>query len=299
MKRLFSHWAFFALVSALCFAAMAAFVRLTAAQLPRSEVIFFRNFIGLLLLLPLAVQQRVSLRTSCFRLHLLRTAAGLTAMGLYFYAISNLPLAGAVLLNYTSPIFVAIFAGIWLKETLTRSRKLAVAVGVLGVLCLFQPTAAIASLAGLAGLISGVLGGLALTTVKRLSDTDPGTRIVLYFSLLSSIFSAAPMFWTYQAPSWPLLLALLGMAGVGTLGQLLLTQAYKLAPASQVSPIGFSGLIFAGLFGFLFWGETPNLAMLAGTALIVTSGVLVVRERSEAMPTPPSAAPEFPVPQGD
>ncbi len=295
MKRLLSHWAVFALASALCFATMAAFVRLTAAQLPRSEVVFFRNFIGLLILLPLVAQQKVSLRTSHFRLHLLRATAGLAAMSLYFYAISNLPLAGAVLLNYTSPIFVALFAGLWLKEKLTRRRQLAVVIGVLGVLCLFQPTAAIASLAGLAGLASGLLGGLALTSVKRLSDTDPGTRIVLYFSLLSSILSAVPMFWTYQAPSWPVLLALVGMAGVGTMGQLLLTHAYKLAPASQVSPLGFSGLVFAGLFGFLFWGEAPDLAMLAGTVLIVTSGVLVVRERIEPMPTPPSAAPEFPV----
>ena len=294
MKRLLSHWAVVALFSAFCFAGMAVFVRLAAARLPHSEVIFFRNFISLLLLLPLALRQNVSFRTGHFRLHLLRTAAGLSAMALYFYAISNLPLAGAVLLNYTSPIFVAIFAGLWLKERLSHSRLLAVVIGVLGVLCLFQPTAGIASLAGLAGLVSGMLGGLALTTVKRLSDTDPGIRIVLYFSLLSSLFSAIPMLWTYRAPSWPLLFVLLGMAGLGTAGQLLLTHAYKLAPASQVSPLGFSGLVFAGIFGFAFWGETPDFSMLIGTLFIVASGVLVVKERVEPMPTPPSGAPEFP-----
>jgi len=298
MKRFLSHWAFFSIASSLCFAAMAAFVRVTAAELPRSEVIFFRNFISMLLLLPVVMQQHVRLKTSFFRFHLLRTASGLSAMALYFYAISNLPLAGAVLLNYTSPIFVAVFASLWLREILTRSRKLAVGVGVVGVLCLFQPTAAIASWAGLAGLASGVLGGLALTTVKRLAATDPGTCIVLYFSFLSSIVSALPMFWVYQAPSWPQLLLLLGMACVGTAGQLLLTHAYKLAPASQVSPLSFVSLVFAAMFGFLFWGETPDVSMLIGTALIVFSGVLVVRERTEPMPTPPSAAPEFPAGQG-
>ncbi len=295
MKRLFSHWAVLAIFSACCFASMAAFVRVAAAELPRSEVIFFRNFIGLLLLLPLVLQQRVCLKTKCFHFHLLRTGAGLTAMVLYFYAISNLPLAGAVLLNYTSPIFVAIFAKCWLKEQLTRSRKLAVIIGIGGVVCLFQPTAVVASLAGLAGLTSGVLGGLALTSVKRLSDTEPGTRIVLYFSLLSSVISAVPMLWDFKVPTWDLAFVLLGLAAVGTLGQLLLTRAYKLAPASQVSPLGFTGLIFAGFFGFVFWGETPDIAMLVGTLLIVASGILVVRERTEAMVTPPSAAPEYPV----
>ncbi len=295
MKRLLSHWAVFAVASACCFAFMAAFVRIAGTELPRSEIIFFRNFIGLLLLLPLVMQQHVSLKTSCIRLHLLRSAAGLTAMVLYFFAIANLPLAGAVLLNYTSPIFVALFASLWLKERLTRSRKLAVMVGIGGVLCLFQPTAAVASLPGLAGLCSGILGGLALTSVKRLSDTEPGTRIVLYFSLLSSVISAVPMLWEFQLPSWPMALVLLGLAGVGTLGQLLLTHAYKLAPASQVSPLGFTGLVFAGLIGFVFWGEAPDLAMLVGTVLIVSSGILVVRERTEAMVTPPSAAPEYPV----
>ncbi len=299
MKRCFSHWAFFALASAFCFAIMAGCVRLASTLLPQAEVVFFRNFISLLLLLPLAFQQKVSFKTAHVRLHLLRTAAGLTAMFLYFFAISHLPLADAVLLNYTSPIFVALFAGVWLKETLSWSRKLAVAIGVVGVLCLFHPSAEIASLAGLCGLISGVLGGLALTTVKRLSDTEPGIRIVLHFSFWSSLFSALPLLWDHQVPTPAVLLLLIGLASIGTVGQLLLAHAYKLAPASQVSPLGFSGLVFAGLIGFAFWGEVPDTSMLIGTAFIVCSGILVVRERAEPMPTPPSAAPYFPIGKND
>ena len=103
-------WVAWALLSALSFAAMAACVRLAGQNLPQSEVVFFRNFMALLFLLPLLLQQRVSLRTQVLPLHLLRAAAGLTAMYLYFYALLHLPLANALLLNYTSPLFIAAIA---------------------------------------------------------------------------------------------------------------------------------------------------------------------------------------------
>ncbi len=291
MRRIVPHWAIFALLSAFCFAVMAACVRIASSFLPQSEVVFFRNFIGFLLLLPFLLQQQVTLRTSQIKLHLFRSLTGLAAMACYFYSIKKLPLADAVLLNYTSPIFVGLIASFWLKEQLTLRRKLAIAVGLLGVLCLFRPSAAIASTAGLMGLVSGLLAGFALTSVKKLSATDPGTRIVFYFSLFSSLISAVPMLWQFVMPSFGLMLLLLGLGFVGTVGQLFLTQAYKLAPASQVSPLGFFGLIFAGLIGFVLWGETPDVSMLVGMLFIVTSGVLVVRERAEPMPSPPSGAP--------
>jgi drug/metabolite transporter (DMT)-like permease len=293
MKQFHLNWVFVALVAAASFALMAACARVASQQLPRIEVVFFRNFIGLLLLIPLAMRQKVTLRTQLPWLHVFRASAGICSMYLYFYAITHLPLADAVLLNYTSPLFVSLFAIIWLKEELTLQRKLSGLLGIIGMVCLFHPSSAIASFAGLAGLISGLMAGLALTTVKKLSNTEPGVRIVIMFALLASLFSGIPMLWQFVLPSGTVWLWLLAIGGFGNLGQLCMARAYKLAPASQVSPLGYSGLIFAGLLGFFVWGETPDLWMLGGMFFIIAAGVIVARERTAPMPVPPGATPEI------
>jgi len=246
---------------------------------------------ALLLLLLLLKQQRVSLKTERIGLHLLRTLTGLTAMYLYFYALSHLPLAGAMLLNYTSPLFIAAIATIWLKESWTRPRMLALGLGFAGVLLLFSPSSAIASLAGLMGLASGALAGLALATVKKLSATEPALRTVTWFALLSSLISAVPMLFDFQWPdatTWGWLIAVGLLANIGQLG---LTIAYSKAPATQVSPLGYSSLLFAGLIGYLLWGELPDVWGTAGAVLVTLAGIMVARERSEPLPAPPGAVP--------
>jgi len=284
-------WVLFALLSAASFALMAACIRVLSESLPQSEVVFFRNFLALLLLLPLLHQQKVSLKTEVWGLHLFRALIGLSAMYLYFYALFQLPLADALLLNYTSPLFIALFATIWLGESWTKNRIIAGVIGLIGVSLLFHPSSEIASTAGLIGLASGALAGLALTTVKKLSDTEPGIRIVAWFAILASLISFIPMLFTFQWPNvlqWSWLIA---MGIFGNIGHLALTRAYTMAPASQVSPLGYSGLLFAGLLGYLLWNELPDLLGLAGTIAIVCAGIIVARERSEPMPEPPGSVP--------
>ena len=285
------RWVLFALLSAASFAVMAAFVRLASESLPQTEVVFFRNFAALLMLIPLLYRGRISLSTSHPGLHLFRISIGLMAMYLYFYALSHLPLADALLLNYTSPLFIGLFAVMWLNEQWTRSRQLASVVGLLGVALLFHPSSSIASMAGILGLLSGALAGLALTTVKKLSRTEPGLRIVVMFALGASIISFVPMLWHFRWPSFEAWVWIIGMALFGNIGHLALTRAYRLAPASQVSPMSYSSLLFAGLIGFLFWHEVPDLPGLAGALIIVTAGIMVARERLEPAPTPPGGVP--------
>lgn len=285
-------WLGFALLSAASFAVMAACVRMASIGLPQTEVVFFRNFIALLMLLPLMQHHRVSLKTSRFNLHLLRGVSGLGAMYLYFYAINGLHLSDALLLNYTSPVFIAIFAVLWLKEQWTRPRRIALALSLVGLALLFHPSAGIVSLAGLCGLASGALAGLALTTTKRLSDTDDPISIVVWFALIASVASALPLLWSFTMPQGSDWLWLLAVGLFGSLGQLGLTWAYKQAPVTRVSPLGYTGLLFAGLIGFAAWGELPDMPGLAGMLFITAAGIAVARERS----TPPSPQPPSGVP---
>lgn len=291
MPRL--HWAVIALASAASFAAMAACVRIACEVLPQSEVVFFRNFMALLFLLPMLRQQRVSLKTEHIGLHLMRAGAGLSAMYLYFYALKNLPLAGALLLNYTSPLFLAAIAMLWLKERSTRTRAAAVILGLIGVATLFSPSSSIASFAGMMGLASGFLAGMALATVKRLSATEPAIRTVTWFALLASLISLVPMLPEFQMPSLQIWGWLIAVALFANGGQLCLTTAYGMAPVTQVSPLGYSGLIFAAVIGFIVWDEVPELYAMLGGLFIIVAGVLVTRERSEPMPEPPGSVPPF------
>jgi len=280
-----------ALFSAVSFAAMGACVRIASETLPQSEVVFFRNFMALLFLLPLMWQQNVSFRTEKMGFHLLRSVSGLAAMYLYFYALKHLPLAGALLLNYTSPLFLAAIAVIWLKERSTRIRTAAVALGFFGVATLFSPSSSIASFAGLMGLGSGLLAGVALAAVKRLSASEPAIRTVTLFALISSLISFVPMLFEFEWPSietWGWLIAVGLLANAG---QLCLTIAYGMAPVTQVSPLGYSSLIFAGIIGFIAWDEVPGTYALIGAVFIIIAGILVTRERTEPMPEPPGSVP--------
>ncbi len=273
------NWVLGALVSAAGFAGMAAIVRHLSAALPQAELVFLRNAMALLFLFPLLVRQRVSLRTPRFGLHLVRAASGLLAMYLYFYALARLPLADALLLNYTSPLFLAFFATLWLRERWTKIRITAWLLGMVGLGLLFHPSAAVFSPPGLVGLASGALAGLALTTVKCLAATEPTARIVTWFALLSTGISALPLLAGSgvipRSEEWFWLLAL---GFTGSLGQLGITLAYARAPACQVSPLSYTSIFFAGLIGYLFWDELPDPLGLAGMFLILTAGVLVSRE---------------------
>ena len=296
MKPFRGSWVVLSLLAAAAFAAMGACVRLAAAHLPQSEVVFFRNFFSLLILLPWLAGRRETLATPRFGMHLFRAVTGLAAMFLYFHALANLPLADALLLNYTSPLFVALAAVVWLREPSTAPRRRALLLGLAGVLLVFHPSSHIASLAGLAGLASGMLAGIALTSVKQLSDSEPSLRIVVWFALLASLISAVPMAVQFVRPDTGQWLWLVAIGMLGSLGQLSMTRAYALAPASQVSPLGYSSLIFAGLIGYAVWGERPDALGLVGAVAIIGAGILVARERSEPLPNPPSAVPLTPPP---
>lgn len=273
------NWVLWALISAAGFAGMAAIVRHLSATLPQTELVFFRNAMALLVLLPLLTRQKASLSTSRFGLHLVRAGSGLLAMYLYFYALARLPLADALLLNYTSPLFLAFFATLWLRERWTKTRIAAWLLGVGGLGLVFHPSSAVFSLAGLVGLASGALAGLALTTVKRLAATEPTTRIVTWFALLSTVFSALPLLLGSKVlPQGEQWLWLLAMGLTGNLGQFGITLAYARAPASQVSPLSYTSILFAGLIGYLVWNELPNLLGAAGMLLILAAGILVSRE---------------------
>ena len=179
------------LVAGLLFGCMGVFVKLGAAHFSYIELVFYRSFFGLLLVYGIMRQQRVSVATRYWRNHLWRGISGSVALALFFYCITVLPLATAVTLNYTAPLFLTLLTMLVFKDKFHLPLTIAIGMGFCGVVLLLQPTLQQDQLLpGLLGLISGFLAGVAYLNVKQLAMIgEPDARTVFYFSLTATLGS--------------------------------------------------------------------------------------------------------------
>jgi len=267
--------ALLAMAAELMFASMGASIKLLAAQLPNESIVFFRNLIGLGLVVPWLLRRGPgNLVTRQFPLHLLRGLAGLGAMYCFYYALGHIPLAEAMLLKLTAPLFIPVIALLWLAESVPVRVRWAIVIGFMGVVLILHPGFAEISPVALVALAGAALAAVAKVTIRRLSVTEPSTRIVFYFALVGTVVSALPVAWHWVTPSpsaWGLVLAVSGFA---TAGQLLMTRAFGLAPAAQVGSFTYVSVVFASLYGWLFWDELLDMLTIGGAILIAAAGVL-------------------------
>ena len=266
------------LVAGLLFGCMGVCVKLGAAYFSHVELVFFRSFFGLLLVYPLMRSQRVSVATRHWQRHLWRGLSGSVALALFFYCITVLPLATAVTLNYTAPLFLAMLTVF--GERFNLPLTLTILTGFCGVVLLLHPALQQEQLLpALLGLISGFLAGVAYLNVRQLGMLgEPDTRTVFYFSLTATLCSGTwILFDRFHALTPAGLLILIGLGVSGTLAQLAMTRAYRTGKTLVVGSLAYSTIVFASLFGMLLWGETLGAASWMGMALIMLGGVLSLR----------------------
>jgi len=258
---------------------MGVCVKLGSAYFSTGELVFYRGFVGLLLMALLARWQGISYRTPHWRRQLSRGLSGTGSLMCYFFALGALPLATAVTLNYTSPLFVALLLALWFREPVGRSLFGAVALGFIGVVVLLQPTLQPDQwLGAVAGLGSGIVASLAYINVRELGRLgEPETRTVLWFSLVTSLFGLP---WAVFAGNLHGLTLegaaiLLGVGIFGGCAQLAMTRAYRYGKTVVAANLSYSTVIFSSLFGIALWGETlPSTSQIA-IAIIIASGVMV------------------------
>ena len=257
------------------FACMGVCVKLAAETHSAVEITFYRSFISLILMFGLVRLRGVLLATPHWRWQVTRGAVGFSALFSYFYAITLLPLATAVTLNYTSAIFLALYLG-FAGMRMRRGMLGALVLGLVGVIMLLKPTLHADQLVGgLVGLGSGVLAGMAYFSVRELGARgEPETRTVFYFSLVSSVGAAIWLaFSDMHAVDLRSGLLLLGVACFATVAQLAMTRAYSRGKTLMSAALAYSTVIFSSLFGMLFWGEVMDAASWLAIGLIVASGV--------------------------
>ncbi len=260
------------------FASMGAAIRLVAQEVPNAGVVFFRKLTSLLLLLPLMLHLGLgSLRTRVPHLHLLRGLAGLSAMYCFFYAIAHMPLAEAMLLKLSAPLFLPLVALLWLGELVPGRVRWAILIGFSGVVLMLRPDMGALSPVALIALRGGLLAAVAKVTVRRLSRTEPTTRIVFYFAVTGTLVSSLPLVYFWQTPSPTAMVWLLVIGACATLGQLLLTRGFSMATAARMGTLGFFSVVFGALYGWLFWDEMLRWSTVAGTSLVILSGITASR----------------------
>src|ERR1035437_7739305 len=268
------------LVAGFLFACMGVFVKLGAAYFSHIELVFYRSFLGLLLIFLIMRSQRISLATRHWRNHLWRGISGTVALALFFYCITVLPLATAITLNYTAPMFLTLFTMLVFREKFHLPLTIAITLGFCGVVLLLHPTLQHDQLLpGLLGLISGFIAGVAYLNVKQLGAIgEPDTRTVFYFSLTASIGSGVWMLFDTVHTITPQGFALLlGLGSTATLAQLAMTRAYRIGNTLVVGSLAYSTIIFASLFGMLLWNELLPRSSWLGMAFIIAGGVLSLR----------------------
>ncbi len=273
--------------SASLFGLMAIAIRFASKQQHPFEIAFFRCLFGALFALPLLrVHGLEILRTRRIGFYAIRCGVGIVSMLCGFWALVHLPLAQAVALSYSTPLFVTIGAVVALGEVVRMRRWSAVIVGFIGVIIIVRPTAADFSGATLIALFAAFLSGMVTISIKYLSRIDPPDRIVLLTTLLwvplSLPFALTVWKWP-DANIWPWLI-LSGALGTG--GHYCWTRALKMAEASALAPLSYLQLLVVGVLAWAIFGETVDHYTVIGAAVVISASLYIARREARVAKEP-------------
>ena len=284
------------MVGAFFFSLMTLGVKLAGARLPSQEIVLVRGVITLLLTVAMLRRAGVSGRTKRPWTMMLRGLLGFAALSCVYYAAVHLPLAEATVFQYMNPIWTALLAAWFLGERMRPREAALVLAALLGVLVIARPGFLFGSgasdldlFAVAVALTGSVCSGAAYVTVRKLASTEHALTIVFWFTLVT-VPAAVPG--TLANPLWPtprewLLLLFVGATAQG--GQLFLTRGLQREEAGRATAAGYLQIVFAALWGALFFGDFPDAEVWAGAAIILASTIVLARTHRRAVPSVPVA----------
>ncbi len=284
---------FYMLAATLMFAISSALAKWQVETNPVVEVLFLRSIAGLAVVAVIILPRTGwnVFRTERIFDHAGRSGTQAVAQALIIMAFGLMPLAGAVAINFSSPIFAALFSVIWLKEKIGTARGLALAAGFLGVLLVVNPGADSFTTGALYALGNAVLFGSVTAAVRGMTVTESADTLTVYQMIFLTIFfgAALPFFFTW--PTAHDLWVMLANGVINALGQYWWTRSLSMAPPAAVGPFYYFHLIWVIIIGYIFWGDVPTLLLFAGAAIVVGSGIFLLwhesarkaRELEEAM----------------
>ncbi len=268
-------------VATILFAGASAASKWLVGIYPVGEVLFLRSFSSLMagaaVILPVSGLSVYA--THRPRDHILRGLSQTISQLALLIAFSLMPLAGAVAINFSAPLFAAVVSIVWLKEPAGFVRGAALLIGFAGVLIVTDPGANSLTLGALFALINAVMYGTVTVAVRGMARTESANTLVIWQLSVLAFFHSFLLFFGWRWPT-PLDAAMLfGTGFTNALGQWFWTKSLHMAPAPAVTPFYYLMLVWALVFGFLIWGDVPSSALLIGSAIVVATGLfLFLRE---------------------
>jgi drug/metabolite transporter (DMT)-like permease len=266
------------LLASASFATMAAMIKAIGPELPISQLVFLRCAIAAPFLLGVLLCRRQPLIVQARKLLLARTLLGVMAMHCFFYALTHMELASSIFIGRTQPLILALLAPVFLKEKAPPSAWLAIFTGLAGVALIMNPSAQW-SMAALVALGGAAFSAGVHILIRRLNRTDQPMVIVFNFTVLTGLATglwSLPGFVMLAGHQW---LLIIGVALFASLGQILMTSAYRHDRAPVIAAASYSSVVLSVIYGYFFWGEVPQPTAWLGGLLIIGGGLLLVSSR--------------------
>jgi drug/metabolite transporter (DMT)-like permease len=263
--------------NALFFSASAATIRHVAQELPVAEIVFMRCVLGMLVLVPALVHRGFAIyRTESPKLHIIRMVCATINLYGYYYGVAHLPLAAAVSLNFTRPLFSIILAVTLLHETVRWRRGLATVIGFIGVVVMLGPSGLGFDTASIVTLIGAAAVAGAVAVIRQQAAIDGPLTLFAWFVTGTAILTlpAALVSWVAPTPTQWALLTFIGIAS--GLGQYFLIKALTYGELSVMSPIDYLQIVLAGVFGYVLFDELPGVWTAVGAAIIIGSTLYII-----------------------
>ena len=263
------------ILAGLCFSATGVFVKLSGGLLIVWTVIFGRSIVIAIMTFILSKIQNKSLSFEEPKWLIARCISGLSAMACYFYAIPLISLTTAVVLQWTSPLFVALFSGYLIKEKVSPFLFICIGVAFTGTILIISPSFEAIEINAVYALISGVLSAIAYLSIRQLRSTATSESVVFWFAIFCVIFSFPLSIKELLTISNYEILVLTGVGITAGIGQIGMTKAYHAAKAAYIGAFSYSTVVVSWIYGFFIFNEILSIWDMIGTLLIVGSGIFL------------------------
>ena len=274
------------LIAAFAFSLMTVLIRWSAQALHPFQIAFFRNFFGLVFMLPWLIHHGMKIfKTERLGIFIIRAILGLLSMFSYFWALTVLPLSKAVSLSFTVPLFVTLGAALFLKEKVHIRRWLAIIFGFIGTLVILRPNLYTGMsgemMASLVVVLSSISMAASVLIIKSLSKTEAPHTIVLYMVLLMTPLSLPVAIPVWQWPEWPIWLAVIAVGFMGSLAHVIFTHAIKMADVSIVVPFDFARLPFVIVLAWFMFDQSVDYLTVLGASMVFASGAYIAHREAQ------------------
>ena len=275
---------FLGIIGYICYSFSAVFAKL-AIDVNTSMLLFLRNVMLFLFLLPFLGVKKLSLKTKKFPILLLRGLVGLAAVFLFYYIVKKISLVNSTLLLNTYPLFLPFIALVWFRKKIPLRRVFLLIVGFIGVIFVLQPSLNFFNTYGLFGLIAGFLIAISIASIRKLAPTEHAGVMMFYQTLILLIGSLIPAIFFWESITSPIMWLYLLLVGVfAFVYQYFIIKAYTYAPVSKVSVAGYCMVIMGGIFDVIIWNRIPSIWDIIGMALVIISGLFIILDKKQAVP---------------